>query len=182
MDVMLAVLVPGAVIFFGALISLGSERQRRAIDALRGQVVLWAIQDLRLKREHLAREVKVDDPLGWLNRLVSKAWGSEAHLQVVEAHEHPQALVCASHNARRVIFSPLSPAEIRAWKRTRKGRLGRFTNGNPLLDLPRGVQILEFSILNGGMSFDLELPLAWKGLTGQTHDQIERIWMFQFPA
>ena len=64
MEIILAIVVGVAVIFFGALISAGNERQRKAIDGLREQVVLWAMQDLRLKRERLARDVHVDDPLG----------------------------------------------------------------------------------------------------------------------
>jgi hypothetical protein len=71
MDVVLAILVLGAVIFFGALISVGNERQRRALDGIREQAALWAMQDLRMKREKLAREVRVDDPLGWLNKILS---------------------------------------------------------------------------------------------------------------
>lgn len=63
MEIILAIVVGAAVIFFGALISIGNERQRRAIDALREQTVLWAMQDLRIKRERLAREVRIDDPL-----------------------------------------------------------------------------------------------------------------------
>ncbi len=64
MEIILAIVVGVAVIFFGALISAGNERQRKAIDGLREQVVLWAIQDLRIKRENLACDVHVDDPLG----------------------------------------------------------------------------------------------------------------------
>ncbi len=52
MEIILAIVVAAAVIFFGALISMGNERQRRAIDGLREQVVLWAVQDLKIKREH----------------------------------------------------------------------------------------------------------------------------------
>ena len=55
MDAVLAIFVLGAVIFFGALISAGNERQRKALDGIREQTALWAMQDLRLKREKLAR-------------------------------------------------------------------------------------------------------------------------------
>gem|GEM_PF-4667723 len=36
------------MIFFGTLISMGNECQRRAIDDLREQMMLWVMQDLRL--------------------------------------------------------------------------------------------------------------------------------------
>ena len=38
------------MVFFGALISVGNERQRKAIDGIREQASFWAEQDLRLKR------------------------------------------------------------------------------------------------------------------------------------
>ena len=179
MELLLALAVITAVIVFGALISLGNERQRRAIDELREQVVLWAIQDLRIKREHMAKEVRMEDPIEWLNRLVGKAWGGDSRLQVVEFHEQPQALVCAFSNNERVIFSHLSPAEIQKWRRTRKSKLGQYASGNPLLNLRREVQGYEFSVLNSGISFDLELPLAWKELTGQGGAPMERLWAYR---
>lgn len=43
MEIILAIVVAAAVVFFGALISMGNERQRRAIDELREQVVMWAV-------------------------------------------------------------------------------------------------------------------------------------------
>ncbi len=49
-DLILAIIVIGAVIAFGALVSVGNERQRRAIDALHHAYKQWALQDLRLKR------------------------------------------------------------------------------------------------------------------------------------
>lgn len=54
MEMILALVVVIAVIIFGALISMGNERQRRALDGIREQTALWASQDLRLKREKLA--------------------------------------------------------------------------------------------------------------------------------
>lgn len=72
MEILLAIVVVSAVIFFGALISMGNERQKKAIDDLREQVSLWAMQDLRIKHEGHARDVRIDDPLGWLNTLATK--------------------------------------------------------------------------------------------------------------
>jgi hypothetical protein len=178
MEIVFAIVVVSAVIFFGALLSLGNERQRRAIDELREQIVLWALQDLRLKREHLAREVRVEDPLGWFNRLATKAHGANVDLQLVESFDDPRAVVCVASDGHRLIFSPLSPADLRALRRMRKGKLGQYANGNPLLSLPRNVDSHEFSSLNGGLLFDLELPLAWMGLTGREGVQLDRLWMY----
>jgi len=182
MELLLALAVITAVIIFGALISLGNERQRRAIDELREQVVLWAIQDLRIKREHLAREVRVDDPLEWLNRIATKAYGYDLKLQVVEAFDEPRALVCSTGDGSgRVVFTPVSPDDIRRFRKEKRGRLSQVAAQSPLFLFPRKTTEYEISALNGGMVFDLELPLAWNSLTGQRLLDGERIWMYVIP-
>lgn len=183
MEILLAIVVASAVIFFGALISMGNERQRRAIDGLREQVVLWAMQDLKIKLEHLARTVQVPDPLGWLNKTASKVYGYDLKLQVLEMFEEPQALVCSSGDGdARVIFSPLSPADLRRIKRGKQNRLSQFAGYHPLLILPRNVDVHEISVLNAGHLFDLELALAWEALTAKDVGTPERLWMFVVDA
>jgi len=179
MEILLAIVVASAVIFFGALISMGNERQRKAIDGLREQVVLWAVQDLRIKREHLAQTVQVPDALGWLNKTVSKVCGYDLQLQATEIFEHPQTLVCTSSESNiNVIFTPLSPAELRRIKRGKPNRLLQSTGRNPLLLLPKSVEVHELSILNGGHLFDLELPLAWKSITKRDIETADSIWIY----
>ena len=137
MEIMLAIVVIGAVLFFGVLISAGNERQRRAIDALREQAELWAIQDLRLKRERLAREVRMDDPLGWLNRLAAKVCGRDLNLRVGQTFEEPSALLSiGERDTDRIVFSPLSPGDIRRLRRRGRNRLSKYAIENPLLHLP----------------------------------------------
>ncbi len=179
MEIILAIVVASAVIFFGALISIGNERQRRAIDGLRVQMVLWAVQDLKIKREHLERAVQVPDPLGWFNQTASKVCGYDLKLQVLETFEEPQALVCSSGDgSTRVIFSPLSPTDINRIKRGKQNRLSQFAEHHPLLLLPKNMSVHELSVLNGGPLFDLELSLAWKPLTGQNLEACNQLWMF----
>ena len=180
MEMMLVLAVIAAVIIFGALISLGNERQRRAIDALREQVILWAIQDLRIKREHLAREVRVDDPIGWLNQMVAKVSGKNMSLTVSEFFEDPQALVCTAGDAGRVALSPFSPKDIRRFQQAAKNILSRVGNVHPLINLPRNVEALELSMLNGGLLFDLELEIAWRGLTGRQINQESSLFLYIF--
>jgi hypothetical protein len=181
MEIILAIVVASAVIFFGALISMGNERQRKAIDGLREQVVLWAVQDLKIKREHLARTVQVPDPLGWLNKTASKICGYDLKLQVLEMFEEPRSLICTSGDGSvRVIFSPLSPADLRRIKSSKQNRLSQFASHNPLLLLPKGANVLELSVLNGGHLFDLELTLAWKALTGHDLELATRLWMYEY--
>ena len=180
MEVILAIVVVTAVIFFGALISAGNERQRKAIDGLREQVVLWAVQDLRLKREKLARDVRVDDPLRWLNNLVASMYGYDLNLQVHETFDEPRVLVCITRDSgARVLFSPLSPAEIHQLNRNKRSRLSQYGDRHPLLSLPRQITAYEFSVLNSNILFDLELPLVWKRLTNQETLQMERLWMYK---
>ncbi|MBL7941785.1 MAG: hypothetical protein JNM00_03415, partial [Flavobacteriales bacterium] len=139
MEILLAIVVAAAVIFFGALISMGNERQRRAIDGLREQIVLWAVQDLKIKRKHLEQTIQVPDPLGWLNKTASKVCGNDLKLQVVEMFEEPQVLVCTSGDGTlRVIFSSISPSDIRRIKGDKHNRLSQFAGQNPLLNLSKG--------------------------------------------
>ena len=180
MEIILAIVVAAAVIFFGALISIGNERQRKAIDALREQTELWAVQDLLIKRERLVREVRVDDPLAWLNQVVTKVSGLVMNLQSVEYLEEANTLLCMSgDHETRIFVSPFSPKEIQRIKRERRSRLSQFDKNNPLLFLSRTTIAYEFSVLNAGILFDLELQLAWKGLTGREIDQHEKLWMYK---
>jgi len=103
MEMILALAVVIAVIIFGGLISVGNERQRKALEGIREQVALWALQDLRLKREKLAREMKVDDPVKWWNVVFAKICGEFLDLNVAEVFDTPQTLVCIDKNARRVL-------------------------------------------------------------------------------
>ena len=181
MEIILAIVVASAVIFFGALISMGNERQKKAIDGLREQVVLWAVQDLKIKREHLAQTVQVPDPMGWLNKTASKLCDYDLNLQVLEIFDEPQALICSSGDGGvRVIFSPLSPADIRRIKSGKQNRLSQFAEHHPLLLLPKNVSVRELSVLNGGDLFDLELSLAWKALAGRDLEMATRLWMYEY--
>jgi hypothetical protein len=182
MEIVLAIVVVAAVIFFGALISAGNESQRKAIDDLRERIELWAMQDLRIKRERLVRDIHIDDPLGWLNKVVVKICGFDMNLQVVETFDAPQALICISGDgSRKVIFSPLSLGDIRQLRRDKHSRLSKCIQQNPLFSLPRKTTAYEVSVLNCGILFDLELPLAWKGLTDQRVEWMDLMWMYFTP-
>ena len=179
MEIILAIVVATAVVLFGGLIIVGYERQRKGIDGVGEQTVLWAIQDLRIKRERMARDVKVDDPLGWLNKVATRVCGYELNLQAMEVFENPRVLICAiGDGSGTAIFTPLAPGEIRAMKRAKHNRLSQYADRNPLLSIPRNASAYECSVLNNGILFDLELPLAWNGLTGNNADDMGSLWMF----
>lgn len=178
MDAVFAILVLGAVIFFGALISAGNERQRKALEGIREQAAQWAMQDLRLKREKLAREVKVDDPVAWLNQVVARVYGENLGLTVTEVLDDPQALVCISKDGNKVVFSPFTPNEILRSSLRHKSRLSQASNNHPLIKMPLRIQKMELSILNCGVFFDLELSVAWERLSGLNIDKMERLWVY----
>lgn len=178
MDAVFAILVFGAVIFFGALISAGNERQRKALEGIREQAALWAIQDLRLKREHLARDVKVDDPIAWLNRVTTKVVGEDLGLVVTEVFDNPQALVCTAKNGRKVIFSPAASREVEKMKQKRLNKLSHVEKIHPLMNLSRNIVGVELSMLTSGIMFDLELQIAWQFLVGKVDGVENCIWIY----
>jgi len=180
MELILAVVVVSAVIFFGALISAGNERQRKAIDALREQATLWAVQDLRIKRSTLEREVRVDDPLGWFGKKASKIVGSDLELQVVDTFDDPPVLVCDGTNGfGKLLFTPVHPSEIRRMSRVKPSKISQFAKRNPLLSLPARTRVHELSVLNSGILFDLELSLAWNGLATKRIEPTDCLWMYE---
>lgn len=179
MEIILAIVVASAVIFFGALISMGNERQRKAIDGLREQVVLWAVQDLKIKREHLLRAVQVPNPLDWLNKTASRIYGYDLKLQIVESFEEPTMINCLDgSNGASVIFTTMSPSDIRNFNKLRRSQLNQFTRQNSLFSLSNKMKAYEISPLNAGILFDLELPFVWNELTGKTIEGADRIWMY----
>jgi len=182
MEIILAIVVASAVIFFGALISMGNERQKKAIDGLREQVVLWAVQDLKIKRERLERTVQVPDPIGWLNRILARVCGLDQKIQVTEVFDGPRALVCTYGDGNKsIILTPSSPGAIHKLMREKQSRISQFAERNPLFNLPRKLSVKEISVLNSGFLFDLELPIAWKGLTGQDAIQMDCLWVYELP-
>lgn len=179
MDAVFAILVLGAVIFFGALISAGNECQRKALEGIREQTAQWAMQDLRLKREKLARDVKVDDPVAWLNQIAAKVYGKNLDLSVSESFNNPQVLVCISKDGKKLAFSPVSPGEIHRMYSAHKNKLMRIGNTNPLWALPKKAIHNEASILNSGLYFDLELSIVWESQAGFSCGSLERLWTYE---
>lgn len=57
LEVVLAISVLAAVVVVGLLISIGNERQRKAIELLREDLRSWALGDLEIKRETASREI-----------------------------------------------------------------------------------------------------------------------------
>ena len=137
MDVIIAVIVISAVIFFGALISIGNERQRKAIDLLRREADDYFKQDLRLKRGAAAQAVKIEIPASWLSTVFSKAFGETLALTVDHYVTEPDCLVALDSVGRNILFTTVPPDNLKRMSRGHKqSRLGV---GHPLLPLRRGL-------------------------------------------
>ncbi len=179
MEILLAIVVASAVIFFGALISTGNERQRKAIDGLREQVVLWAIQDIKIKREKLEQEIRIDDPISWFNKIAYKISGHRMKLSIVEILNDNSTLIFSSEEGQsRVVFSTISPTDLKSLRREKKSRLSNNIDSHLTTLLSKQVAAYEISALNGGIMFDLELSLAWSMMTSQISTAINKIWMY----
>ncbi len=182
MEIILAIVVASAVIFFGALISMGNERQTKAIDDLREQVVHWALQDLRIKHKRIEQDLQIPDPLGWLNRIAKKAFDRNLEIKLIEISNDSLTIKCNSDNSENnILFTIYSPANIRALNRPKNTRLSQYTERNPLMLLPRTARVFEFSILNEGVLFEHELSFVWKELTGLDIGETRSLWMYIFP-
>lgn len=178
MEILLAMVVASAVIFFGALISMGNERQKKAIDGLREQIVLWAVQDLKIKRKIFAQDVQIHDPVLWLNEVSRKVIGRNLDLFIVEAFDNPQAILCQSPDIdTTIIFSPLSPSEIRRLMSLGRGKLDSL-NRHPFNQFSNRWVVHEISVLNAGILFDIELAFAWQALIGRGIGGAERLFMY----
>ena len=176
MDYLIALLVLVAVIVFGALITVGNERQKRELAHIRVVEEQWAEQDLRIKRGKLSRETSVDDPVAWLSTAASRALEVPVVLVGKEVFENPDSVrFTDSESGQMYIFTLLPPAHIKKISKERKSnRLGAL---HPLIPVKRGAEATELNMLNGGLLFDLELPHAWKGLTGKD-TAAERLWAY----
>ena len=180
MDMILATTVLCAVIFFGALISIGNERQRKAIDALREEAERWAVQDLQLKRGQ--RELHVPNPITWLANAVAKASGQAMSLVLTAAHKDSSviAISCRDEtNGVNLVFTTLPPDGVKQAGKKKKSRLSKISN-HPLIPWRRGTKALELTTLNAGIVFDLELPIVWKNLVDQDAPA-GRLWVYFVP-
>lgn len=179
MEILLAIIVAASVIFFGALISMGNERQRIAIDVLREQVIFWAIQDLKIKRKHLEHTTQIANPLEWLNKVSSNTCGHNLKLLSIETTEDPRIIKCyRGESDSFVIFTTLSPTEIKRIRKEKQNKLSNYTSSWSLISSIDKMQVIEISILNSGIYFDHEFNLTWEKITGQKTENPDRFWIY----
>ena len=178
-DLLLAVVVIGAVIAFGALISVGNERQRHAIDNLHHAYKQWAVQDLRLKRGVISSQIRIDDLTAWLTKTTSLAFGRKTDVIDCQVHHAPVAAVefRETESGATVIFALESPQVLMPMLKKKRSAIRGNLGSNPLLRVGKKTPVVELSILNAGMMFDLELPVVWNSLTGQA-TRADVVWAY----
>jgi hypothetical protein len=178
-DLLLAVVVVGAIIAFGALISVGNERQRRAIDALHQAYKQWAVQDLRLKRGTVSAQTRIEDLTAWLTRTTSLAFGRKTIVMDYQLHTSPVTTV-AFHDGEvgnTVICTLESPEVLISMLRKKRPSLRGELRSNPIFRVSKKTPAVELSMLNAGAMFDVELPIAWNTLTGQVIES-DTLWAY----
>jgi hypothetical protein len=178
-DLLLAVIVIGAVIVFGALISIGNERQRHAIDALHRAYKQWAVQDLRLKRGVISSQVQIDDLTAWLTKATSLAFGRKTDVMDCQVHNTPVAALefREAESGDTVVFVLESPQVLMPMLKKKRSAIRGNLGSNPLLRVGKKTPVVELSILNAGMMFDMELPVVWNRLTGQA-TEADVVWAY----
>jgi hypothetical protein len=178
-ELLLTVAVVASVVFFGALITRGNERQRRSIDRLHAAYKQWALHDLRIKRGEAGSQIRIDDLTAWLRKVTSQAFGRETIVMDFYKHESPLVSVefLDASTGNTVVCALETPEKVKAILKRKRPTIAGDLRTNPIFKLGRKTPAIELSLLNAGVLFDLELPIAWEKLTGQ-HASSETLWAY----
>ena len=168
-ELLLTVAVVASVVFFGALITRGNERQRRSIDKLHAAYKQWAMHDLRIKRGVAGSQIRIEDLAAWLRKATTQAFGRETIVMDAHRHESPVTSVefLDASTGSTVVCALESPGELGMILKRKRPTIAGDLRTNPIFRFGRRTPAVELSMLNAGMSFDLELPVAWEALTGR---------------
>ena len=182
MEILIAISFVFAFVLLGTLISLGNERQRRAIDGLREQAEAWAEQDIRIKREKLARQISITEPLAWLGTTASTALGHSVEVVSTSFWQKDglTALSAICQDGTRLVLTPVPHKRfLKAVKEKNKGALAGMS-GTLLGDHPEKVSFQELSVVTSGMFFDIEVSQVWKSLCGESL-AIQHLTLYEVP-
>jgi hypothetical protein len=165
-EYILVIAILFSLVVLGGLISIGNERQGKAIDKISEYAQAWAIEDLRLKRGQIRGSISIDDPIVWLSTAASRALGRQVQLNLFEVLENPTVLSCVDQTSgETVFFSILSPKEFRTLSKEKRSKLSKRGTQHPLVPCPKGMVATEMNVLNAGFRFDIELASAWQKLS-----------------
>ncbi len=99
-----------SLIILGILLSLGNERQRRALDEIRREIDEWSANDLRLKRGTMSHSTDIKDPIAWLSAATSKALGTPVELVGMRIYDGPKSAQFEDGNSgMRMVYSLVEP-------------------------------------------------------------------------
>lgn len=176
-DLFLSVVVLAAVMAFGALISMGNERQRHAIDALHRAYKQWAVQDLRMKRGAVSAQTEISDLPTWLTKVTSLAFGYKTSVMDYQIHIDPVPAIEFHDGTSIVVCTLEAPTMLIPRLQKKHSALQGDLRSNPLFRVSKKTRIVELSILNAGCMFDIELPVAWSALTTQITES-DTLWAY----
>ena len=182
MDIVLGTSLLIAIIALGALITTANERQRKALDGIRVQVEAWAQEDIRIKREKVARSIQVEAPLAWLEKIAAGILGQAPKIISTTTWEKDGllAIIAVRNDGGHLVFTPVPRRRFLELVRLKKrGALSRAETGL-LGDRPEKVPHYDLSVLTSGMFFDIEAAQVWESLCGQTLPS-KRLTMFELP-
>lgn len=168
------------LVALGALISLGNERQRNALDSLRRQAEQWAMNDLRLKRGQMTQRTDIFYPTGWLAAATSKVLETRVDLRINNNYEEPIAVSYQDgESGKEFVYSLVPPKDAKKFSKRKRSHLSSATS-HPFARLRKNsVDIVEMNILNAGIVFDVELPIAWQKISKETTDS-DHLWLYIF--
>ena len=180
-ETILAIAILFSLVVLGGLISIGNERQRKAIDKLSENAQAWAIEDLRLKRGQIGGNISIEDPIAWLSTAASRALGRQLQLNLIEVLDNPAAISCVDNTSGEILlFSLLSPKELRSLSREKRSELSKRGTHHPLLPWRKDIDTTEMNILNAGIRFDIELPVMWQMAVKEQINK-EKLWGYALP-
>ena len=186
-DTVLAVVVLFAVLLFGALLVVGNERQRKAIDSLNTSYTRWAEHDLVLKRATAAKTVQVEDPQAWLEQVATQVFGVAPKISNLQPWQGnaAKAMLATCKDGRSLVVTHLPPAAFRKTiaVRPHKGAAAAITRTTvgPLGTRPGKVPCYELNIISAGTFFDVEARQAWEKLFNENL-AVDRLYMFAVAA
>src|SRR5688572_10832580 len=164
MDILIGTSLLVAIVVLGALISAGNERQRKALDGIREQVEAWAQEDILIKREKVARSIRVEAPLAWLEKTAAGILGQAPDIISSTTWEKDGllAIIAICNDGGRLVFTPVPRDRfLKSIKLKKRGALTRAET-SVLGDKPEKAPHYDLSVLTSGMFFDIEAAQTWE--------------------
>ncbi len=117
----------------------------------------------------MSSQIRVDDLTAWLTKAISLAFGRKTDVMDCQVHNTPVAAVefREAESGATVVFALESPQALMPILKQKRSAIRCNLGSNPLFQLTKKTPVVELSVLNAGMMFDMELPVAWNRLQGR---------------